>query len=361
VNKLIVPAMLGILLIFGNVGANESNGGISIKGDFRYRHEMIDKEASEVRHRHRLRARFYLEGTVNDHSKIILGLSSGSSDPVSNNQTLTGSFSSKGLLIDLAYFQIMPEGVPGLKAIGGKMKNPYFKPGGSELIWDSDIRQEGIAAFYSRTEENVSVGIMGAGFWIEENKAGDDAYLLGGQATGSYHLPEKSGHLKGGVSFFNYVNTRGFATFYDEEDSYGNTVDDSGWYAFDYELLEIGAEVYYRINWIPVTAMFDYVTNTAADSLNTGWLAGITVGKTGKPGSWDFRYIYRELKRDAVLGLFADSDFRGGGTDAKGHEVGASLQVMEKTTFAVTYFHNEIGFEDSLDFQRLQVDLKFKF
>ena len=148
----------------------------------------------------------------------------------------------------------------------------------------------------------------------------------------------------------------------DTADSYGNTVDDSsGRYVFDYELLEIGGEIHYIIEDMPVTVMADYVTNTAADSLNTGWLAGIMIGKTKKAGSWDFRYIYRELKKDAVLGLFTDSDFRGGGTDGKGHEVGASFQLMEKTTFAVTYFYNEIGFENSLDFQRLQVDLKFKF
>ena len=93
------------------------------------------------------------------------------------------------------------------------MKNPYFKPGESELIWDSDIRQEGLAAFFDRTRENITLELVATGLWIEERKSGDDSYLLGGQALGTYHLPDKSGHLKGGVSFFDYVNTRGFPTF----------------------------------------------------------------------------------------------------------------------------------------------------
>ena len=39
---------------------------ISLKGDFRYRHEMIDPEGRDHRNRHRVRARIHLLGKVND-------------------------------------------------------------------------------------------------------------------------------------------------------------------------------------------------------------------------------------------------------------------------------------------------------
>jgi hypothetical protein len=45
------------------------------------------------------------------------------------------------------------------------------------------------------------------------------------------------------------------------------------------------------------------------------------VNKAKKQGSWNFRYNYREIEADAVLGTFSDSDFIGGGTDGKGHEL----------------------------------------
>jgi hypothetical protein len=109
--------------------------------------------------------------------------------------------------------------------------------------------------------------------------------------------------------------------------------------------------------------MGDFVTNTAADSLNNGWLVGLRVGKAKKPGSWEFRYIYRNVEQDAVVGTFTDSDFRGGGTDAKGHEFGGAVQLAENTAFNLSYFVNEIGLEadDPADFNRMQIDLQLKF
>ena len=87
------------------------------------------------------------------------------------------------------------------------------------------------------------------------------------------------------------------------------------------------------------------------------------VGKAKKTGSWEFRYNYRSIEADAVPGIFADSDFRGGGTDAKGHEIGGAVQLAANTAFKATYFSNEIGLEETEteDFGRLQVDLQFKF
>ena len=63
-----------------------------------------------------------------------------------------------------------------------------------------------------------------------------------------------------------------------------------------------------------------------------------------------------------MLGAFTDSDFRGGGTDAKGHEIGGGYQLDKNTTFSVSYFVNTIGLDAAEeDFNRLQVDLQLKF
>ena len=42
-------------------------------------------------------------------------------------------------MLDMAYLKIKPEQIPGLSLSGGKFKNPFYKPGKSELIWDSDF------------------------------------------------------------------------------------------------------------------------------------------------------------------------------------------------------------------------------
>ncbi|HHI03856.1 MAG TPA: hypothetical protein ENL22_10090 [candidate division Zixibacteria bacterium] len=343
---------------------------IKINGDFRYRHEIIDKENTDTRHRQRIRARVNITGKVSDETKIVLGISSGSDDPVSNNQTLTDAFSSKGLLIDLAYFEMNLTSVPGLKFVGGKAKNPFYKPGKSELIWDSDIRQEGISFDYSQKFDNFSIKLIGAGLWIQERGSSDDSYLAGGQALFTYNLSKKSGSITLGGAYFSYGNVKGFKTFYESDDSKGNSATEmtfndetAYYYDTDFELIEAFGAFNFKAGHTPVTVMGDYITNTAADSLKNGWLAGVRLGKVEKPGTWEFRYIYRNLEKDATVGAFTDSDFRGGGTDAKGHEIGGSYQLMDNTAFAVTYFNNQIGLETSnkTDFHRWQIDLKFRF
>ena len=76
---------------------------ISLKGDLRLRHEIIDEDAKDTRNRTRLRARLSLQGTVNDEVDVHLRLASGSDDPVSTNQSLDDGFSSKDINLDLAY------------------------------------------------------------------------------------------------------------------------------------------------------------------------------------------------------------------------------------------------------------------
>ncbi len=362
-----------IIILVGispNLNASDWWEKININGDFRYRHETINKEETDIRHRQRIRARVNIIGKVSDETKIVMGISSGSEDPVSSNQTLTDAFSSKGLLLDLAYFEINLTSIPGLKIIGGKAKNQFYRPGNSELIWDSDLRQEGISVDYSKKFDDFSVRLIGSGLWIQERSSSDDSYLAGGQALFTYNLSNKNGSVILGSSYFSYGNTKGFPTFYKSDDSKGNTatamtVNDETVYYYDtdFELIEVFGAFNFKAGHTHVTVMGDYATNTAADSLKNGLLVGLSIGKIKKPGSWALRYTYRNLEKDAVVGAFTHSDFGGGGTDARGHEINGSYQLMDNTTFAVTYFNNQIGLEtnNKTDYQKWQIDLKFKF
>ena len=70
------------------------------------------------------------------------GVATGSSDPVSTNQTLGQGNSSKNLVLDLAYVQWQTP-ISGLKLRAGKFSNPIMRAGGSGLVWDGDLRPEG--------------------------------------------------------------------------------------------------------------------------------------------------------------------------------------------------------------------------
>lgn len=352
-----------ILLVLLSTTAMAGNWWETIKfiGDLRYRHEMLKVGEQDARNRQRVRARLGIQGTVSDMTTVHIQLATGSTDPVSTNQTLGDGFSTKSIMLDKAYLEMKPGFAPGLDVKAGKFSTPFFKPGESELLWDSDLNPEGGVASWSGGSKNLKVKLIGSGFWIEERSTAKDSWLAAGQAVLEYETPDGKGSFAVGSGFFDYVNTVGFAPFYNGEPM-GNTVDTLGHYLADYQLLELFAEASHHINEVLVVVMADYVNNTAADTLNQGWLVGIRIGKTKKPGSWDFRYIYREVRKDAVIGTFTDSDFRGGGTNAKGHEIGGGLQLANNTTFNVSYFINKIGLEGpETDFKRLQVDLQLKF
>jgi hypothetical protein len=361
--KALITTLPLILLTASYMHASNWWENMNIKGDFRYRHEMIDNEGSDARHRHRIRARLGIFGDVNDYTRVGIQLATGSDDPVSTNQTLDDGFSTKSINLDMAYLEMTPKWEPDLSITAGKFKNLFYKPGSSELLWDSDMNPEGALADYTKNFQDYSFTLIAAGLWIDERSSDKDSWMAAGQAIFNYHIEENTTDIALGAGMFEYVSAMGFEPFFDAAEPMGNSVDAYGLYLNDYELLDLFVEGNHKINDIPLTAMFDYVTNTAADSLDTGWLAGIRINKVKDPGSWAFRYIYRKLEKDAVVGTFTDSDFRGGGTDARGHEIGGSYQLAKNSTISLTYFINEIGLEldDPIDFKRLQADLQLKF
>ena len=329
---------------------------VKIGGDFRYRYENIDDENKDSdRNRSRVRARIVAEAQVADDWKVGLGLASGGDDPLSTNQSLGDGGSSKGINIDLAYFDW--SGLENTNIIGGKFKNPFYTPAKNSLIWDGDYRPEGLAVKY----DNGTVFANAAYLYLEsDDKAGDqDEESYWGAQFGFTTALSDAAQLIVGTSYF-HIPVSGSQPFFDATDSFGNTLDVDGLYLNDYEELEVFAELHTMVGGLPASMFVDWVQNQDADDNDTGWSVGAQLGKAKKPGSWQLAYIYQDLEADAVLGLTTDSDFAGGGTGSKGHIVKGAYALDKNTSLAVTYFMNDKGALET-DYDRLQVDLRFKY
>ena len=337
---------------------------IDISGDFRYRYEQINAEGKEDRGRNRIRARLNIKGEISEELDFNLRLATGSDDPVSTNQTLDGSFSSKSFWLDRAY--LTWRATENLTVLAGKTPNPFYSPAKTQLIWDGDLNPEGASVKY-QTEMGDAVFFVNSGMmWVEENSSDVDQGLFGVQAGIETMLGESK--LKFGASYFDYGNMEGTKTFYNNNDGVGNTtvdaVDGNGndieRYVYDYNLFEGFAEVSFDAG-LPVSLYGDYVVNTASNvDQDTGWLVGCTLGKAKTPGSWELSYNYRDLEADAVVGAFSDSDFIGGGTDGKGHKVGIKYAINKNLSLGTTFLTNKAG-NNEKDYDRLQVDLSLKF
>jgi hypothetical protein len=223
------------------------------------------------------------------------------------------------------------------------------------------LTPEGVAAIYElNAGDAVSLRAQAGYFFVEERSSDDDTGLMNGQLVAEIDAGAVDIVLGGGV--FIYDNMKGFAAIYDTTDGFGNTTMTNGdgdeIYANDYELAEGMVKVSFKAG-IPVSIYGDYITNMDPSSENTGYLAGITLGKAKAPKSWQFDYNYRDLEADATVGAFTDSDFGGGGTGAKGSKLQMKYQIAKNLQFSASHFINTLASDD--DYQRTQIDLIAKF
>jgi hypothetical protein len=334
---------------------------ISVKQDLRYRHEMIEEEYNEVRHRHRFRYRFFIGSKLNSRYSLGFQLATGSSDPTSTNQSFDNAFSTKDIWIDLGYFTVRPKPKTDLVLTGGKFTNPFILSDKSEIMWDSDLNPEGLALSFDHLFINLEFMLRGAYFWIEERSSDSDSKLYAGQAAMKYVKQEQELEFMFGGGYFYFDNIKGFPGLYDSENSYGNSANQYNQYIYEYILLEFFAAFSFSEWILPLELYGDYVTNTEVSKNSDGWILGINIGKLDKLYSWNLRYNYRNLEKEAVIGVFTDSDFGGGGTNAEGHEVGIAVLIDEHLKGSVTYFINTIDLDLEKKYRRLQVDLIFKF
>jgi hypothetical protein len=326
-------------------------------GDFRYRYENTAEEGQEDRNRNRIRARAQMMADVSDTIQVGFGLATGGEDPVSTNQTLGGGGSSKSISLDLAYFDW--KGLENTSILGGKFKQQQISVGDAGLLWDSDWRPEGTSIHY----DNGRFFAVGLGTWLEsDSNTGRQEFSYGIQTGINMPLGEKLNLLLGG-GYYSF-DSKGKPSFFGDGDFFGNSYDPgTNTYLYDYHEVEAFAEFDFELFDRPALLFADYVQNLEADEFDTGYALGINFNEASKKGSWELNYVYKKLEADAVFGLLADSDFGGGGTDAKGSVLSGAYAVHDNWNFRMTYFINQRGIDgvDPHDLDKLQLDLQFKY
>ncbi len=328
----------------------QSYAAPTFKGDLRYRNDRTDQDGRDSRLRHRIRGRLGAYGDVQDDISYGFRFVTGSSDPVSANQTLASGASSKQVNLDLVYLNYKPEGKP-YSIFAGKYKNQFLSPGKTELIWDGDLTTEGISLNLDFKSLFIKAGYL----WFEERSSAPDTVLQGVQIGIKKELG--SVQLTVGLSYFDYLAIKGNETLFANDEAAGNSTTTSGsveLYNNDYNLLEAFAEV--NLQETALSFFFDYVKNTEASTENKGWLVGLKYGKKLK-----FNYNYRQIEKDAVVGTFTDSDFLDGGTDGKGHEFGMSYSTSKSSSLSLSHFINKTAVNNGNDYQRTFLDFSVKF
>ena len=338
---------------------------ISMKGDFRYRyqHDEVDRTGSDNRNRDRIRARAEISAKLPGNVKTGLGIATGGDDPVSSNQTLGNAGSSKDVKLDLAYFDW--HAFENTSVRGGKFKNTLEIVGKSQLQWDGDWRPEGFDA----TWDNGTFFAQGLGTYLESDDRKDEEWSYLVQAGWRGELAGID--LVGGAGYSD-IESAGKECFFDGstpgESCGGNAVDANGLYRFDHQVMNAFGSAAFEIADLPVNIWADWIRNGDADDHDTGYQIGAQLGKAKKKGSWQVKYYYQDLEADATLALLSNSDFGGGGTDAKGSVLQGAFALTDQSTINLSYYLVEkqdtyglVNGGDSFDVNTLQMDVNFKY
>lgn len=339
-----------------------SSKKITVTGDLRYRYEDIKTQGKPDRERSRVRARISGVAKATKDIELGIGLASGGSDPLSTNQTLGSGGSSKGVVLDLAYFSW--ELGNGFSVLGGKFKNVFYRPEKNTMMWDFDYNPEGLAVIYYKAPIFINTGFN----WLESDSKVDDPIAMLGLQIG-YAAEIQSSALTIGAGFYDFP-VKGREVFRgDNDDFFGNSflcTDTEALlgctYNHDYEEIEVFAHLRTSLANQPTTFYADYVYNRGANDQNKGLEVGLIFGKASEPASWQIGYSYRDLEADAVFGAVSDSDVGGGGTDVKGHVLKGQFAINKTWKLVLTYFDNKKEMSGkNQNYDRFQIDTELKF
>lgn len=345
------------------------------KVDMRYRMETIEGDTVPKRQRDRIRLRAGLEAKPTDNLLIVGQLATGGTDPRSSNQTLSGQFDREAIGVDLAYIEWTV--AQGMKVTGGKMKNPLVRP--ADLFWDGDLNPEGLSFAFERgpwfgsanyfyLAERSGISTAGATFATKGSESTATVGQLG------YRLPVGAmSMLTLAANYLDLGAGKGRCDLFGNNGN-GNTTTalttapcsatNNASLAYDYKVSGFQAQFDTTFGLLPASVFAEYAKNDGAkNGLDSAYAFGASLGKAANANTWEVSYLYQSIDKDALFGMFTDSDFADGKTDGKGSVFKFGYAPLKNWTVNATYFMNKRNFNSAtqLDYKRLQLDFNVKY
>jgi hypothetical protein len=343
------------------------------KGDLRFRQETVHNDGvpnSKDQDRQRIRARLGAYSEINPQVDTGIRIATGSNDDArSTNQDLNNYFDKKSIWLDQGYVDYHPDAIKNLHLVGGKMPQQWVSMG--DIIWDSDINPEGLAATYKYPLGGSTELFGSAGHYtLKDNVDGEgvqfkhDLRLYAGQLGARFAITDSMKMTLGG-SIYSYDNdknsacpTSGTVTAPCALAVNGNSPNET------FKLYEGFGQLDFSNLPVPLSLYGQYVNNKdASNDQDTGWLAGVK----SKIYGFAVDYNYRDVQRNAVVGAFTDSDFANGFTGSRGSKLKVSYELDKNFNLGATYFmatsdqtNASLNKKDS-DINTLQLDAEAKF
>ena len=369
-----------------------------------------------------LAASLGMKAKISDSTFTALRITTGNTaNPDSTNQTLgggnggyyalnqpaglgNGNFNKYSLVLEQAYVQSDP--YYWLMLSAGKMPNPWLS---SDMVWDTDVNFEGLAASLKPRFSEAWSGFMTAGaFPVQDIVRSETSYanskwLYAAQAGMAWSAPNAS-TAKLGVALYDFQNVEGTQNSAANTNGYDGTAistmqkgnslmyitpPNNGWnngasipallgLASQFKELDItGKFDLATFDPVHVVLTADYVKNIAFDQAamtqrtgyvypyagNIGYQLRLDLGvpRIHERGEWQAYAAYKYIESDAVLDALNDQDFNLGGTNAKGFILGGAYGIDKNTWLSLRWLSTDQISGVPLSIDVLQLDLSTRF
>jgi hypothetical protein len=287
--------------------------------------------------------------------------------------------SRKAIGLDMAYADWTA--MPGVNVVIGKQPWTVFRPGNS-LFYDGDYNPEGLAVKYDRGMLfGTAYGwILTENFDANPDNVNYDSRVYGAQA--GLKFPLFGGETRVAANYYDCVACENKSPLFNNTAN-GNTTYRKGTSTtnllrYDYNVVELAAEMNLTAFNQPLQVWANYAQNTASDvEYDTAYAAGVSMGKVGNPKTWLAAVWYQSIDKDALFAQFVDSDFADGRTDGEGVVLRGAYAPVRNFNVMATYFINTLNKDvapvsgvsagvpyrigNDLNYDRLQLDLNYKF
>jgi hypothetical protein len=279
-------------------------------GDFRVRYEYTTRGNGALNFdREVVRLRAGITYPLRPDLVVRARLATGDPNDPNSTDVTAGSFvNDLTFSLDVASVELNR---PRWGLVAGKFTNPLLA---TELVWDGDVNPQGVSGRVTVGKPGGVTGTLTALYFVVDQQVGDTGSDMAGA---QFALRAKAGarwQVAAAAGYYDY-RIRSLVNG-DAGDTRGNRVVVGGSpprataYVSDFDLLNALVTVDYTGfgERFPLRIVGDYVHNSGANDLNTGWEADVYVGRVTRPGETRWRYGYAVAATDAILAAFGQDN-----------------------------------------------------
>ncbi len=328
---------------------------IQIKGNVRIRYQynhiqnrqINDNNAPNSRHRGRIRGKIGMVTTPLIGWEGGIGLTSGSENPRGSNADLGDTFSTKELRLDYAYIERKTESV---SFVAGKFNRDKYLWNPTDLMWDKDIKPEGVSAHFARRNDLGTLW-TNSGIWMlnEQSSSSEDPYLVYAQVGQHFNTNPIAARVAGTTYVYADLNKNSIARTFKHS---SNTNEDNNLNA-----IQLSGEISYLLGGSELSIISDMIKNIESDN---GEDFAYSIGFQLARPPWKFKYIYAKLEHNSIPDFLPDSDRFNGHTGIKGHESELQYIINKNLLLGIDFYSTE-DYDNDIEQKILQADLLLKF